>query len=113
MPTSADLREKVLTRLGVIGEGQTSEAYDASRMDDLITYEFAWLESRGLNYWVDDIPAAVMTPLIEYLASISAKEFAPGPEASPFEMERGSAFRRLVSAVAVEDHSEPLRTEYY
>lgn len=114
MATNAALRNQALERLGRVNEGDVPDAPDAERMDDIITQEFAWLETKGLNYWAtDEIPDFAMNPLAEYIAGISAKNFMEPQTAQAYEIDRGLAFRRLVSALAVEKGDDAVRAEYY
>lgn len=80
MTVKADIRNRTLRRLTVIGEGETASPDDASIVDDGYTSLYQELVTKRLASWgsgaSDTIPEQYVEPLIAILASRYVDDFS-------------------------------------
>lgn len=85
MATKVDLRERALQSIQWLARGQTPNAYEAARADEVIDECYAYLESEGIAYWPEnDIPEAVMFGLVDYVAGRLARRLMSVEQAAPY-----------------------------
>ena len=74
--TAAELRNAVLTRLGITQAGQSASAEDAAVVDTAYTSIYARLRRLGVATWgKGSIEEGAQQPLSKYLASEVAPQF--------------------------------------
>lgn len=79
MATTAEIRNKALKRLGVLGRGQTARSEDTADLDAAYVELHAKLETDGLAPWganTVDIPAEFVDDVVSLLAFSRADEYS-------------------------------------
>jgi hypothetical protein len=78
MATTAEIRNKALRMLGVLGRGQTARSEDADDMDNAYAELHAKLLIKGLTPWGDadaDIPAGQVADVVALLSYSRMSEY--------------------------------------
>lgn len=109
--TRNQLINKALENLHVIGTGQSAEADDHAKMDEVVD---PLLEQLAVDEVVeianpDEIPNAIFLPLAELLANAAASGFSQDYDPNK-KMVFEAVIRRLTASRAT---GETLRTVYY
>lgn len=70
MPTKAEIRNRVLKKLGVLARGQTANAGDASHVEQAYDELHAELTERSLAVWAitADVPDKLAQSMVDMLA---------------------------------------------
>lgn len=70
MPTKAEIRDRVLKKLGVLARGQTANAGDASHVEQAYDELHAELTERSLAVWAitADVPDKLAQSMVDMLA---------------------------------------------
>lgn len=79
MATTAEIRNKALKRLGVLGRGQTARSEDADDLDSAYQELHAELEAEGMTPWganTADIPAQYVNSIVSLLAFSRINEYS-------------------------------------
>lgn len=79
MATTAQIRTRVLRRLGVLGRGQTARAEDNAEIDQAYKEVYADLENKGLTIWgsnTADVPDRFVDPISALVAASRVEEFS-------------------------------------
>lgn len=82
MATTAEIRNKALKRLGILGRGQTARSEDAADLDAAYAELHAMLQVKGLTPWgsaTADIPAQYVNDVVFLLAFWRADEYSVSP----------------------------------
>lgn len=110
MTTKADLRRMVLAHLTVIDATETPDAERAALANLWIDAGVGLLSEKGLVWWdEDDIPAAVLVPLVRYIASLSPSSFGRGGKG--YEAYEGPS-RVQIAALKSGETREVVPTDY-
>lgn len=74
--TTAELRESVAKKIGVLSVDQDLDAEDAAAIDARIGEVTDYLRELGLIWWADDaIPAGAFMPMTLMVAAVACGEF--------------------------------------
>lgn len=113
MATVADLRNKALTKLTIIGNGQTASPDDAAIVEDAITELHAELEERDLAYWggITDIPNAAIPHFIKMLIPRISDEFSKYEQIQELKAEQGERMIRELENIGLS--GEPVPANYF
>lgn len=111
MATKAELRNKVLQKLGIIGAGETPSSDDQTLVEEAYDSAYVYLRSLHLVSWgsSDDIPTYAVNPVRNYVASQVANEYGKNRNV---EEERQSIIE-LASVLANDTDGEPTEAEYF
>ena len=83
--TLAELRNRTLQKLKVLGGGQVANAEDAALVDAIIPTVSEKLRDREICYWLDSaVPEAVFEDLAAYVACHTAGDFMSEQEAQAY-----------------------------
>lgn len=109
--TRAQLVERALQKLLVVGAGQSAEAEDAAATDAVVDAVLADLSARAVYTVTDE--AEIDVAAFEWLADILADTVAPdfGAARSAERVMRAEAMLRKLGAMVAT--YEPLRATYY
>ena len=113
MATVADLRLRVLRRLGVLDHVRAPAAEEVEACDACISDVRAELLERGLCWWdAEDIPASVLPALTVYVAALAAGPF--GKMGKGYDGERvENKARQRIAALKSTTARETVRGLYY
>ncbi|MCC7126418.1 MAG: hypothetical protein IT178_16330 [Acidobacteria bacterium] len=127
MATLAEITEKALQRLQVIGEGDEMIPADSELVQDRYASLLEMLRVEGLADWTynEQVPEYAEGPLVMMLAAFCAEEFAV-PEPRHSRLQQAGAFslparlggpsvaeRTLRRLIAVPPDAKPVDVEYY
>jgi len=99
--TKAQMRNKVLRRIGRLPEGQVASDADADIVDETIDEAHAFLEAKGIAYWeTSAIPDEIAHQLCKYLAAQVAPEFMSPSEAAIYVALEANALTEMRAAVS-------------
>ena len=113
--TKAQLRNRVLQHLGVLGSGQTARADDADVVDEAIDAAHARLRKPGLvPFATSAVPEWAQVPLRDYVAGDVAQLFGYGAERiGEFKAGQRAGEAELARQVAGFRHKVPIRGTYF
>ena len=113
--TKAELRNRVLTYLGVLAAGETARAEDAALVDSAIDASHAML--RGLElapFSTDEIPEWAQLPFRDYVAGTVVSDFGLGLQRRAEVLSAALVGRQSLSAqVNNASMTSPLRVRFY
>lgn len=111
MATKAELRNKVLQKLGVIGAGDTPETSDQTLVEEAYDSAYAYLRSLHIVSWGSggDIPTWAVNPIKNYVASQVANEYGKNRNVD----EERLAIIELASYLANDNDGTPTEAEYF
>ena len=113
--TAAQLRNAVLVRLGITGQGQTASGADAQLVDDVFTSVHAQLRKKGYApFLTSAVPDWAKQPLTDYVAwkVYPAFGFTGQREASIVNNGREGE-RELVAQAGGVKAAHPTRAEFF
>lgn len=97
MATKADIAAAVLSRLGVLGAGQTPSGNDQNMVEKLVESQHQKLQRRGLApYEIESVPEWAEDDLADFIAPKCATLFRISPEQTQsLLLLRNEAFRSM------------------
>lgn len=113
MTTVADLRDKVLRKLAVLGNGQTASAEDSAIVEDAINELHSELEERDLAYWgsVTDMTSAVIPHFVSMVLPRVSPEFSRYDQIQELKAEQGERVIRNLANLG--SSGEPVEANYF
>lgn len=113
MTTVADLRNKVLKKLTIIGNGQTASADDSALVEDAINELHAELEERGLAYWgsVTEMTSAVIPHFISMVLPRVSPEFSKYEQIQELKADLSERMIRELANIGLS--GEPVEANYF
>lgn len=79
--TKADVAQRILEALGVLGAGQSPSAEDQNRVEERLQSEYDKLRSRGRAPWpITAVPDSALNDLVDFVAPRCASLFRVGPQ---------------------------------
>lgn len=113
MTTVSDLRDKVLKKLAILGNGQTASADDAQIVEDAINELHEELEERGLAYWgsVTDMTNAVIPHFVYMVLPRVSEEFEKYEQLQELKAERSE--QMIVKLASYGISGEPVEADYF
>ena len=115
MTTANELYNYALTRLNVLGDGQTATAGQTAKMERILNSFHAYLVRKGhVNYDLEDIPDEDVDPMVTLLAWRARFDFSASAERIlALREEVGRASQILLANNQVEYDGEPVEALYY
>lgn len=116
MATKAELRNKVLQRLGVIDPEETPSSADANTVEEAYLELYDELRKSGHVSWASggSIPSEAVRPLVNVIAYELLPEFlVPGEQAMKIQSAYQSAIRRLRAVMSEPYTSDSKFSEYF
>lgn len=96
--TKAELRNRILEHIGVVGAGQSASAEDAALVDEAIDAAHDRLNKFGLvPFATSAIPTWAQIPLRDYVAGDVGRSFGLGDSLKPGQMAAENELRRQVA----------------
>jgi hypothetical protein len=113
--TKAQLRNRVLQHLGVLGAGQTANAEDADLVDEAIDAAHERLRKLGLvPFATSAVPPWAQIPLRDFVAGDVAQAFGmSGQRLAEFKRTGDEGERELRRQVAGFRHPMPIVADYF
>jgi hypothetical protein len=101
--TLAELRNRTLQKMKVLGAGEVANAEDAALVDDMIASVNEKLRDLEICFWADgEVPESVFEDLAAYVACHGASDFMSEPEAQAYrqlnEPKSFSELKRITSS---------------
>lgn len=113
--TLAQLRDRVLGKLGVLSGTETATAEDAALVEQVATNVHAMLDREIFLTWTTAaIPDTVMEPLTYIVAARCADDFGlPDARRAELWTLHGAALGEIRTQVQAEANDAPVRAVYY
>lgn len=113
--TKADLRNKVLQHLGVIGIAERATAAQIELTEGIIDAAFAQLDAHGvITFTANTIPGWSLLPLRDYIAYLAAASFRIEPmRRSELLMGHTMAFTELKKQQSGRKNAAPVKATYF
>jgi len=114
--TLAQLRNRTLQKLKVLGAGEVANAEDAALVDDAIASVNEKLRDLEICFWADgEIPESVVEDLAVYVACHCASDFMSEQEAQAYrQMNEPISFVELKRITSSRPRAyQPTRGDYY
>jgi len=113
--TKADLRNAVMTRMGVLAAGETANAADAALVDQAIEDVHESLIQKGLADWVTSaIPNVMKRPLIALVKYEVADDFSiPEARIGRWAVEARGMFGDIRALMSETQKGVPTKAEYF
>jgi hypothetical protein len=113
--TLAQLRNRVLGKLGVLSGTETATAEDAALVEQVATNVHAMLDREVYVTWVlSAIPDTIMEPLTYIVAARCADDFGlPDSRRAELWTLHGAAMGEIRTQVQAEENSAPVRVEFF
>jgi hypothetical protein len=109
--TKAELRDRVLTHMGILAAGQSASAEDAAIVEEAIDAAHSQLRKFGLvPFATSAVPEWAQAQLRDYVAGIVGPSFGFG---DAFYAGKMVAERELARQVAGKKHPLRVRAEYF
>tara|TARA_R110000851_G_scaffold37163_2_gene96199 strand:- start:656 stop:994 length:339 start_codon:yes stop_codon:yes gene_type:complete len=112
MATKADIRDRVLRKLNVLGEGQTADAGDAAIVENSIDEMHEWMIVKDYAYWGDaigDIPLEALPFFVLVVGAETAGDFGVQAEIGLAQL----AVSELRKLGEQDISGEPVETDYF
>jgi len=113
--TKAELRNRVLQHLGVLGSGQSAQAADAALVDEAIDAAHSTLSKQALvPFAISAVPEWAQVPLRDYVAGDVAQSFGyTGARFVELKSGQSAGERALSKQVAGFNHNVRTSPEFF
>lgn len=119
MASSTEIRNKALTKLGVIAIGDTPETAHSTDVDAAYVEVYAMLEDKNLTSWASTaaIPSDLVDPVVALVAYARLNEYACQGERRQHIMSEagmnGKTAVRTIRSIVTPEHESAQDAEYF
>lgn len=111
--TKAQLRTRVLEKLGVLAAGEAASAEDAAKVDEVIDDLHEQLVQEGIAAWTTAaIPQGLAMAMTQWVARLAAPDFGLAND-EPIQIQGETGEKKVRQLAAAGDPAEPIEAVYY